>query len=168
MTGENPIHDAIAAARREFGWFEDHLPGRHAAPQQPAPEPDTMVTATAATATQQEEPMSVIDDIEGFISDVKEIGPEAIADVKAVGAAAVADLKAVKANPETADVLADLSKLAGLASDVGIPVNAIAGIANGLKVLVSLYDTATAAPAGADSPAQAPAEAQQPAAPAAQ
>lgn len=106
--------------------------------------------------------MSVLDDIEGFIADVREVGPEAIADVKAVGAAAVADLKAVKANPETADVLGDLSKLAALAPMVGIPAGAIAGVAGGLKTIISLYDTATAA---APAPAQ-PVEAQQPAAPA--
>lgn len=107
--------------------------------------------------------MSVLDDLEGFISDVKEIGPQAIADVKAVGAAAVADLKAVKANPETADVLGDLSKLAALAPVVGIPAGAIAGIAGGIKVLVSLYDTATASPAAPVQP-QDPAQQAVPAA----
>jgi len=163
LTGENPIHDALAAAQREFGWFEDHLPGCHAAPEHPATAPDTMGAATAA-AEPQEETVSVIDDLEGFINDVREIGPQAIADVKEIGAAAVADLKAVKANPETADVLADIGKLASLAPAVGIPAGVIAGVSGGLKTIISLYDTATAAPAQPDAPQQPamPAEAQQP------
>lgn len=136
--------------------FEEWAHLRHrnaadAAPQTPAQQPAKMAVATAAAATQQEESMPFLDDLEGFITDVKEIGPQAIADVKAVGAAAVADLKAVKANPETADVLGDLAKLASLAPQVGIPADAIAGVARGLKVLVSLYDTVAAAPA--DQPA---------------
>lgn len=141
--------DIFEGLVRDWDRFEhtvaDHLP-HHAAPETPASVPATMAAATAAAAT-QEEPVSVLDDIEGFISDVKEIGPQAIADVKEVGAAAVADLKAVRANPETADILADLGRLAALAPAVGIPAGVIAGVSGGLKTIISLYEQATAAPA---------------------
>ena len=99
--------------------------------------------------------MSVIDDLEGFIADVKEVGPQAIADVKAVGAAAVADLKAVKANPETAVVLGNLSLLAKAAAELGIPVGAITDIAKPIEALLKLYT-----PDPSQAPQQPPVPAQ--------
>lgn len=58
------------------------------------------------------------------------------AKLQAVDETALNKLDTVMANPEAAAVLSDLSGLAGI---VGIPSGAIAGVAAGLKTLLSLY-----------------------------
>src|SRR5712692_8588672 len=68
MTGPNPILESV---KRDLGWFEDHLPHRHAAHQTPAPQPATMTAATAAATTPQEDDMSFATDVEQGYAAVK-------------------------------------------------------------------------------------------------
>lgn len=155
MPGDNPIHDAISAARRDFGWFEDHLHGRHAAPEPPATEPVTMVTATAAADTQQEEPMSVITDLEEGYAAAK----ADLAKVEAALPGALAKAKKLEGNP--------LADLAVKAAESILPPEAVAIINNtASKVfdeLVALYSAPQTATADlAQVPAEAPAGGQQP------
>ena len=154
MTGPNPILESLEnewdAGKR---WTAAHF-SHHRHPQTPATTPVNLAAAPAAAA-KQEDTMSVIDDLEGFIADVKALGPQALADVKALGAAAVADLKTVKANPETAVVLGNLSLLAKVAGEVGIPVGAITDIAKPIEALLKLYAPDPAAPAPVQQPVPA-------------
>jgi hypothetical protein len=118
--------DFEAEAKAAVSWLEHpHLPHRHAAPQTPAqPEP----AAQAAPNPRQEAPMFTIAEIE---AEAKAF----VAKFEQIDKAALARLDAATSNPETDDVLSDLAKLAGLP----IPPGTIAGMANGLKVLLGLY-----------------------------
>jgi hypothetical protein len=125
MTGANPIHVAVAAAKRDFGWFEDHLPGRHAAPETPAPQPVNL-TAAAAAAEPQEEPVSIAKleaDIKNDITEgaawvaewaarIKTAAPSIIETTEAAGGPTVARLIQVAAGrvlpPGVEDIAASL------------------------------------------------------------
>jgi hypothetical protein len=153
MTGPNPIAEAL-----ERDWQRIRHPHRHVIPisdggtqavgnlttQTPAKQPATMASATAAAAT-KETPMSIITAIRNDIATID-------AKLQAVDETALNRLDAVMANPEAAAVLSDLSGLAGI---VGIPSGAIAGVAAGLKTLLSLYAPDQAAPS---APVGAPAQ----------
>jgi hypothetical protein len=119
------------AVSEDFRWFGDlaerAIHGGHPyATQAPAAQP---VNLTAAPAATQEEPMSLLDTIRNDIAEVE-------AKLKDVDEAALGKLNAVMAHPEASVVLNDL---AGLASIVGIPEGTIAGVAAGLKTVLSLY-----------------------------
>ena len=126
--------DAAAVGHGITGLFHRHpvsQGGRNDAAnltQTPAQRPATMASATAAAAT-KETPMSIITAIRNDIATID-------AKLQAVDETALNKLDTVMANPEAAAVLSDLSGLAGI---VGIPSGAIAGVAAGLKTLLSLY-----------------------------
>ena len=139
MPRENPVAEAIDWFHHDHEWIRH---GRHAAPETPAPQPVNL-TAAAAAAEPQEEPMSLLDTIKRDVADVE-------AKLASVDEDALAKLNTVLANPETADVLSDL---AGLGAIVGIPEGTIAGIAGGLKTLLGLYPPAPAQPDAPQQPA---------------
>ena len=134
-------HTAEAAAVDAVSWFHRDHPYPDAT-QAPASSP---VTVNAATTL--EEPMSLLDTIKTHVeADVAELEGK----LKGVDEDALAILNRVLANPETASVLKDLD---GLATIVGIPSGTIAGVAGGLKTVLSLYaDAAPAAPAPVAAP----------------
>lgn len=98
MTGSNPILESV---KRDLGWFEDHLPHHHAAPQTPAPVPATMA-ADAATAQEEPMPLSTLEDdvkndltqgvdwLDGFVTRLRTAAPGIIATSEAVGSSTVA------------------------------------------------------------------------------
>jgi len=135
------------------------LPHHHAAPETPAPMPATMAEATAATP--QEEPMSVITDLEeGYAAAKAEL-----AKVEAALPGALAKARQLEGNP--------LADLAVKAAESILPPEAVAIInSTASKVfdeLISLYSVPAAAAADpAQAPAGAPADGQQAAAPVAQ
>lgn len=141
--------------KRDFRWFSEHAehvmhPGDH--PYAPLAPAATPVNLTAAPAAQPEEnDMSLLDTIKTHVeADVAELEGK----LKGVDDAALAVLNRVLANPETASVLKDLD---GLATIVGIPSGTIAGVAGGLKTVLSLYaDAAPAAPVQPEQPVAAP------------
>jgi len=126
----------------------DHLPHHHAAPETPAPAPATMAAATAAAATQhqQEEPVSVITDLEEGYAAAK----ADLAKVEAALPGALAKAKQLEGNP--------LADLAVKAAESILPPEAVAIInSTASKVfdeLVSLYSAPQAAAADPNAPAQ--------------
>lgn len=73
--------------------------------------------------------MSLFDTLDKDFADVK-------AKLQGLDEDALTKVTTVLANPETADVLNDLS---GLATAVGIPPGTITGVAQGLKTVLGLY-----------------------------
>ena len=127
----------------EEAWdaFTRRLPHHHAAPQTPAPEPVNLAAATAAAATQQEEPMSVITDLEEGYAAAK----ADLAKVEAALPGALAKARQLEGNP--------LADLAVKAAESILPPEAVAIInSTASKVfdeLMGLY-----APAQATAPVQ--------------
>jgi len=121
-------HAAEEAGHAVTGWFE--RPGHHrqAAIRQLTSQAPDVHPATVDTAT-QEEPMSLFDTLDKDFADVK-------AKLQGLDEDALTKVTTVLANPETADVLNDLS---GLATAVGIPPGTITGVAQGLKTVLGLY-----------------------------
>jgi hypothetical protein len=151
MPSYDEIRDDFERGVRTAEQHIEHPFRRHAAdaaPPTPATVPATMKAATAA-APPQEDTMPLLDTLKTHVeADLAEVE----AKLKGLDEAALGKLNTVMANPETADILNDIN---GLASVVGIPQGAIAGVASGLKVLLGLY---APDPAAAPAPVAAPAQ----------
>lgn len=137
MTGPNPILDGL---KRDFGWFEDHVPHHRMAP------------ATAAAAIPQEDNMSVITDVEDGWTAAK----AELAKFEQTLPGALAKAKQFEASPFAA--IAEKAAASVLPAEaVAIAVNAADKVIDDLSALYGPpqpADPATAAQQPAAAPAQ--------------
>lgn len=123
--------DIEAEAAAAVGWFEQHLPHRHAAPQTPAPQPANPAPAPAdATAPQEENPM-------GFVTDIRNDLATAAHDVAAK--AADFEQNVLPAVAEKLTALENNPVIDSLLNAVHVPPEALAIVVKTIEGLESLY-----------------------------